>query len=442
MATTNPITDAKITPRIIIHGGAGNITRTSISRDKYDAYQNSLRHILSTSASLLAQPGATALDVATHAVSMLEDDPLYNSGKGAVFTRAGTNELECSIMVSNGYQKRGVGCMLISHIKNPTKLAREILVRGELKDGGGAEDHCEYSGEAVEELAREWGLEIVDPSYYFTQGRWDEHKRGLKEEQMRTKRTNDAFSEPTFVEMNDWEKANYIPLGTCGAVVLDSFGTICTATSTGGLTNKMPGRIGDTPTMGAGFWAEEWFEETSKKNIRMLYQRPISVSPVDRISQGDVGGLVGDCLPSLTRHSYTPISDTKHEHTMIQKPRPVRHAVGVSGTGNGDSFLRMAASRTVAAKSRFTPTSLSEALTWMSGRGGELQKSAGDRWGHVHEGVGGMIGIELVGTKVTVVSDYNCGGMFRAWTEEDGSKKCLVFRKNDYESGPREWNSV
>jgi L-asparaginase len=417
-----------VKPRIIIHGGAGNITKTSLSRDRYDAYRTSLNRILSSSAELLAVPGITALDVAAHAVSQLEDDPLYNSGKGAVFTRAGHNELECSIMVSNGYKKRGIGCMMLKHVKNPIKLARELLIRGEQAGSDGAQDHCQYSGEFVEGMAEQWGLEIVDPKYFWTKGRWNEHRRGLGEEKEREERGLSA------AELSEWEKETYVPLGTCGAVVVDSFGTICVATSTGGLTNKVPGRIGDTPSMGTGYWAEEWYETVKAE---MLYQPAGTIaSPIERLSRGHLRSLVSDCLPTMggqeTSTRKTPV---------FEKPTTVRHAVGVSGTGNGDTFIRTCAARTTAAYARFSGTPFSAATQWMAGRGGELQKSAGDRWGTTHEGTGGMIGIEVVGKRVDVVFDYNCGGMFRAWTEEDGSQRCLVFREDSWESGPQSWDS-
>lgn len=170
---------SRIQPRIIIHGGAGNISRLNLTPAAHAAYRKSLIAVISSASSLLAKPHATAVDVATYAVSLLEDDPLFNAGKGAVFTRAGKNELESSIMVSNGPHKRGVGCMLLAHVKNPIKLAREILLRGELGDGGGAQGHCQLSGEYLESLAKEWGLEMVEPEYFFTQRRWDEHQRGL-----------------------------------------------------------------------------------------------------------------------------------------------------------------------------------------------------------------------------------------------------------------------
>jgi L-asparaginase len=113
----------------------------------------------------------------------MEDNPLFNCSKGAVFTCAGTTELEASIMVSNGYRKRGVGCMMLKRVKNPIKLAREMLVKGEYSDGGGAQGHSQLSGEVLEELAEKWGLELVEQGYFFTQRRWDEHIRGLQKEE-------------------------------------------------------------------------------------------------------------------------------------------------------------------------------------------------------------------------------------------------------------------
>ncbi|KAL5118655.1 hypothetical protein ACEQ8H_003506 [Pleosporales sp. CAS-2024a] len=407
-----------ITPRIIIHGGAGNITKKSIPRDLYKTYQASLLGILGQSNERLSTPGITALDVATYAVSLLENDALYNSGHGAVFTRDGENELECSIMISDGYRKRGIGCMMLKHVKNPIKLARELLIRGEHPGGDGSGDHCQYSGDFAEGLAKQWGLEIVDKSYFFTEKRWQEHQRGLLEEKRKLEMGIDGVSR--------WEKDTYIPMGTCGAVVVDSFGTVCVATSTGGLTNKVPGRIGDTPCMGTGYWAEQWLEDARQ----MVYQQQAIASPIEKISRGDIGGILSDCLGTTA---------VQQAQQPDEKRDAIRHAVALSGTGNGDSFIRMAATRSAAAWSRFARQSLAKATTWMVGRNGELQKSAADRWGKTGEGQGGMVGIELVGDRVDVVFDYNCGGLFRAWTASDGSSKCLIFREDSWESGPEGW---
>src|ERR1700761_9550904 len=134
-----------VIPRIILHGGAGNITRENIPPPKLALYRKALLAILDKSNGLLSRPGACALDVAVHAVSLLEDNPLFNCSKGAVFTRAGTNELEASVMVSNGYRKRGIGCMLLKRVRNPIRLAREMLVKGE-QDENAAGGHCQLSG--------------------------------------------------------------------------------------------------------------------------------------------------------------------------------------------------------------------------------------------------------------------------------------------------------
>jgi L-asparaginase len=250
---------SKTTSRIIIHGGAGNITRDNLDKDAYQAYRSALLSVLQSSHALLSKPGVTALDVATHAVSMLEDNPLFNAGHGAVYTTAGTHELEASVMVSKGYHKRGVGVMEVSGAKNPIKLARELLIRGEETDGGGAGGHVQLAGETANKLAETWGLETVSPGYYWTKRRWDEHRRGLgkstdRETYQKHKRRADgcsSFVAECAVDARDlnihdpsWNGHDYLPQGTVGAVVLDSDGVLCVATSTGGLTNKLPGRIG------------------------------------------------------------------------------------------------------------------------------------------------------------------------------------------------------
>jgi L-asparaginase len=413
-----------ITPRIIIHGGAGNISRGNLPRSSYEAYKASLLSVLSSTQDLLSQPDATALDVAVHAVALLEDNPLFNCGKGAVFTRAGTIELEASVMVSDGYRKRGVGCMLLKYVKNPIKLAREMLVRGEKDDGGGAGAHSQLSGEALERLAAQWGIEKADPKYFFTQRRWEEHMRGLEREKEDGETATERIARPVRAEApvaNDpsWDGHEYLPQGTVGAVVLDRFGTICTATSTGGLTNKLPGRIGDTPTLGAGFWAEEWVVGATDPT-RMACQNPSA--PMDMISRGDIPGLLGACIAGLM-----PDADAAYPTTPSKSP--TRYAVGMSGTGNGDSFLRMNAVRTAAAMTRFSAgTSLAQAIHATAGQGGELERSAGDRFGKTGEGEGGIIGIELVGDCSQVCWDFNCGGMFRAWIDDSCKHRFMVFR--------------
>ena len=433
----------RITPRIIIHGGAGNILPSNLPPATYRLYASALLRILSLSDTALQSRSATALDIATLAVSHLENDGLFNSGHGAVFTRAGTNELEASVMVSRGYKKRGVGVMGVSRVKNPVLLAKEMLVRGErdLEGGNGehrgpmvtererrirsAQGHSQIFGAVCEELAEEWGVETVkDQGYYFVKKRWDEHIAGLEREKHGKSAT--------------WDAQEYVSQGTCGAVVLDAEGVLCVATSTGGMTNKLPGRIGDTPTLGAGFWAEEWMDQ-----IR-VYQESSIVLP------DSIKGVLADCLPGLTLTSQPSIQASPIQVSSIAQLRALArpgdkllHGVAISGTGNGDSFLRTSAVHSTSCLTKYGHTPLGMSLFQIVGPGGELEQSAGNRWKKTGEGEGGMIGIEFgevrdrEGKVKAVASDcmgmFNCGGMFRAWVDGEGKSIVRVWR-----GGPEE----
>ena len=408
----------------------------------YNTYRYALLDTLQQAHTLLRLPGGTALDIATFAVTLLEDNPLFNAGHGAVYTTAGTHELEASVMVSRGYRKRGVGVMKVTKAKNPIKLAREMLMKGEEDNGGGAQGHCQIEGETCDRLVEEWGLETVRPSYYWSRKRWDEHRRGLGKkhddetyerhkqraderqlgEKVMLEEVPDQNSElgRLMIDQASQDSNEYLPQGTVGAVVLDSSGTVCVATSTGGLTNKLPGRIGDTPTLGAGFWAEEWTSTLTVplRNASPQEQRPISLA-----------AMISDCIPGLSGYMTLP-TDTKKTKTVKQT-----RAVAMSGTGNGDSFLRLSAVRTVAAMARFSESrksdaraaSLQDAVTTVAGPGGLLQQSAEDRWHKTGEGEGGIIGIELVGGAGKVVFDFNCGGMFHAWIDDNDKARFQVF---------------
>ena len=394
----------------------------------------------------------SALEAATFAVTLLENDPLFNSGHGAVFTRDGINELEASVMVSRGFKKRGVGVIGLQRVKNPILLARAILEHGEQDLGGNhrhvlegsatpteydpnnpdapsAQGHTLIHGRTAESLAKQYGLEMVEPSYYFTQPRWDEHIRALEREKAGKSK------------VATWDSEEYLPQGTCGAVALDSDGVVCCATSTGGLTNKLTGRIGDTPAIGAGYWAEEWTEEGDP--TRRTGQKSAWEMGMDYIRQtgpivefgASLRSIMADCLP--TPFMYTPIQQAS------QSKLTTTRSVAVSGTGNGDSFLRVNAARTVAAIARWKPESSAVALSDVTGPGGELQKSAGDRWGNTGEGEGGIIGIEativrnahgdVVEVRGDILDDHNCGGLIRAWIDDKGKAVFKLFR-DDTES--------
>ncbi|KAL4886972.1 nucleophile aminohydrolase [Aspergillus karnatakaensis] len=260
---------------------------------------------------------------------------------------------------------------------------------------------------------------------------------------------------------------SYPSQGTVGCVCLDQWGNLAVATSTGGLTNKFPGRVGDTPTLGAGFWAEAWdveadslsssFEDQSGGLVNLPQSDNRQLFRAVPKSIWDM--TLGDCLPALPRFlrdsfesspAQTPntrlIPRPTYSDRKLKYPSRKRRAVAVSGTGNGDSFLRTAAARTACARVRYSQktVTLAEAVTAVAGADGELQQSAGRRWNKTNEGVGGIIGIEAEFDddrspsfsdlrRGKVVFDFNCGGMFRAWIEEDehGSEieRVMVFKE-------------
>lgn len=303
--------------------------------------------------------------------------------------------------------------------------------------------HCQRSGGEVEEWGWGRGLERKGRDWFWTRKRWEEHRRGLE-----GRGTGDEVScEEVFTvgdedQETDDREMDLPSQGTVGAVCMDSWGTLAVATSTGGLTNKKPGRIGDTPTLGAGFWAESWDEEIPIPRSPHPKLGPLDLAAAE-IESGFVAWIAG--LLRQTRgtprkdQTILPISKLAAKKSPSQSPShpsptPHRRAIALSGTGNGDSFLRTSAVRTAAAVARFRSSSLAEAVSNIAGCEGELQRSAGGRWGASGEGEGGMIGIEVgsEGRKGELVADFNCGGMWRAWVDEEGIGRVRVFRE-EYE---------
>ena len=424
---------ATFIPALIIHGGAGNIQRSTLPPDLYAKHHDSLLSYIRSTKDILHN-GATALDATVHAVSLLEDDELWNCGRGSVFTSAGTIEMEASVMVTSVHQnseheqqtmKQGASVIGLKNVRNPIRLARESLLRTGIDtngqpNGDGGSMHPQLVAPYIEGKAREWGLESKPDDWFWTQKRWEEHRCGLKGEKEQ---------EPTSLSQ-----------GTVGCVCLDQWGNLATATSTGGMTNKWPGRIGDTPTLGAGFWAESW-------DVAV----PLGRSSSDTSAPSSAWDWARDVWPSLANYVPVYMQPTKTTPDDQQQSLSKRRAVALSGTGNGDSFLRVAAARMVSAILRLLPssspentTTLSEAISAIAGPGGELERSAGRRFGVTGEGDGGIIGIEAEGIDVgrslaqghvrrgKVVFNFNCGGMWRAWVEEnkDGKdvERVMVFR--------------
>ncbi|KAI5302941.1 hypothetical protein KEM56_000196 [Ascosphaera pollenicola] len=468
-------------PTVIIHGGAGNIERSRIPPELRAKYQASLQAYLRSTYQLLNgiendQVENGALNAVTHAVTLLEDDELFNCGRVSVFTSAGTIEMEASVMVTSVYPdtptnateeekrwrvKRGAGVILVRNVKNPIQLAREALLRNgyDGKDGGNM--HSQLAGESVEKLAKEAGLEFKPDEYFYTKKRWDEHVRGLAAQRgefgEEEKAKVGGVASTTVADDSDDVDKNinlYLSQGTVGAVCLDRWVNIAVATSTGGLTNKAPGRVGDTPCFGAGFWAESFDSHiiVDRNDASSKDKGPSMPFLNLSISRSPAYKIISECCFSDGSQSpeYTSVQTSgseKMQYPLVNTPiRPARRALAVSGTGNGDSFLRVNAARTALAMARFSKASLPDAVTAVSGPGGELQQSAGDRWKTTGEGLGGMIGIEaeipsdeLTGTSTSgelhrgvVTWDFNSGGMFRAWMEEgpngEDIERVMVFR--------------
>ena len=217
---------------IVIHGGAGTIERSTMTPEKERAYRAGLERALTAGYEILKR-GGSSLDATEAAVRVLEDDPHFNAGKGSVFTSAGTNEMDAAIMDGKTLAAGAVACL--KHIKNPIALARLVMERS---------GHVMMDGEGAETFAGENGMELVDQKYFFTQKRWDALQKIKAAEKKRTGAVGKAFV------ITDQDRH-----GTVGAVALDKNGNLAAATSTGGTTNKRPGRVGDTPVIGAGTYA-------------------------------------------------------------------------------------------------------------------------------------------------------------------------------------------
>ncbi|MGL5838782.1 MAG: isoaspartyl peptidase/L-asparaginase family protein [Sphingorhabdus sp.] len=216
------VTETKWT--LVIHGGAGSMERGKLSPDQETAIRLALEEALKDGSRVLAE-GGSAMDAVSAAIMVLEDDPHFNAGKGAVFTYKGVNELDASIMDG---KTLGAGAVTgARYTKNPILLARTVMEKS---------PHVFLSREGADEFSREQGLEQVDPDYFATPERWKQL------EELKAKKLG-------------WFDVD-LKYGTVGAVAVDSEGNIAAGTSTGGLTGKRWGRIGDSPVIGAGTYAD------------------------------------------------------------------------------------------------------------------------------------------------------------------------------------------
>ena len=239
-------------PRLgfVIHGGAGVITRGVMSPEKELEYKKKLEEAVVAGYKAL-QAGKSSLDAVEIAIRILEDSPLFNAGKGAVFNHDGVNELDASIM--NGKDLSAGAVAGLHRVKNPITLARAVMEKS---------PHVMMIGDGAEKFAAEQKIELVDPKYFFTQERYDALQKILQEEKIiqtpkpavQNPKTEDSKTKTKPQSLLQSELP-YNKFGTVGAVALDKDGNLAAGTSTGGMTNKKFGRVGDAPIIGAGTFA-------------------------------------------------------------------------------------------------------------------------------------------------------------------------------------------
>jgi beta-aspartyl-peptidase (threonine type) len=213
---------------IVIHSGAGNLTLENLG-ERREPMRAAMQQALEAGHTVLAS-GGSSLDAVQAAIVVMEDSPLFNAGKGAVFTHEGTNELDAAIM--DGAQHRAGSVAGVKHIKNPIVLARTVMEKS---------PHVMMVGDGAEAFAKQQGMALVPESYFRTDRAWQALQRAIEEE----KKKAAPAEQP--------KEGHY---GTVGAVALDQHGNLAAATSTGGTTNKRFGRVGDSPIIGAGTYAD------------------------------------------------------------------------------------------------------------------------------------------------------------------------------------------
>jgi len=214
---------------IVIHGGAGTIKKEYMSDSLENVYKDKLKEAISVGHEVLKN-GGTSMEAVARTINILEDSPLFNAGKGSVFTHEGSNELDASIM--DGETLNAGAVAGVKHIKNPINLAKDVMEKS---------PHVMLYGSGAEKFAQTLNYKMMDTSYFFTQNRYESLQNALKNENKKVSSVNPLANDSKF--------------GTVGCAALDKHGNLAAGTSTGGMTNKRWNRIGDAPIIGAGTYA-------------------------------------------------------------------------------------------------------------------------------------------------------------------------------------------
>lgn len=308
---------------LVIHGGAGTMKKEHMTSEQEEAYHQTLQNALNKGYEILAS-GGKSLDAVVASITVLEDSPLFNAGKGAVFTHSGKNELDASIM--DGSNLKAGAIAGVTTIRNPIKAAYAVMTESE---------HVMLAGRGAEAFAAERGLEIVEPSYFLDSSRYEQYlERRKKERAARGANLNPS---------QDPQKK----FGTVGAVALDKHGNIAAGTSTGGMSDKKYGRVGDSPIIGAGTYAKN-------------------------------------------------------------------STCGISSTGWGEFFIRLAIAHDISAMMEYGGVSLEDAADSVIMK--KLPQLGGD---------GGVIGLDRRGN---ISMTFNTEGMYRGYIRAKGEGKTFLFK--------------
>ena len=282
---------------IVLHGGAGVIERKSMSAEMDAAYRAGLQTALRAGADVLAR-GGSSLDAVEAAIRIMEDDPLFNAGRGAVFTADGRNELDAAIM--DGATLKAGAVAEVTRTRHPISLARAVMDKSK---------HVMLTGPGADAFSKAYGLEQADPSFFFTERRWQSLIKQLKEEGRPIPPRPAGAPPPPAVPLTMNEPPKAHQFGTVGVVALDAAGNIAAGTSTGGTQAKQWGRVGDSPIIGAGTYASNQScavsaTGTGEYFIRLTVAREVCAlveykgmrlqDAVDKVIHGEVSGLGGD----------------------------------------------------------------------------------------------------------------------------------------------------
>ena len=318
--------------RLVIHGGAGNIVEGRFTPEEEKAYHEGLQAALKAGYDVLAK-GGTSVDAVKAAINQMELNPIFNAGRGAVFTNEGKNELDASIM--DGKDLTAGAVAGVTNVKHPINCADLVRTKS---------PHVMMITQGAEKFCAQNGADIVDPKWFFTQHRYDQLKKAQEKEQIvldhdGAKKTSNAelYIDPL---MYDYK------YGTVGAVALDKHGNLAAATSTGGMTNKRFGRVGDSPIVGAGTYANnqtvavsatgsgEMFIRTSAAhNVHTLYKyvsqdvQKAGDAAIKEVGEiGGSGGLI--ILDAKGNYAFPMNSKGMHRGTIGPDGKPMTAMYG------------------------------------------------------------------------------------------------------------------